>query len=192
MKTVTGYLRATIEQEQERVSQHLLNLHQENERDSATVKSLKEAYSKAVFDTDAKLMDEFNTQIKEIAKTIQERKDLIKVLSDKNNPVIQRTVAEASKVWMEQIKQIDDEAGMLYKELEQHHKKVVDGLEKLQLYREQAHRLEGYLDDYNKFIPDDSREALGLPKTIKYHTLADIRKYMNPLLITHYVKPKGW
>lgn len=193
MKTVTGNLRETIEQERNRVAQQIKELTEQNVKDSSLLQSLKEEYSKAVFDTDTKLMDELNAQIKELAGIIQERKDMIEVLSDKKNPVIQRTVAEASKAWLGQLKQIDEEATNLFKELEQHHKKVVAGLEKLQLLREQADRLAGYINDYNHLIPIDSREALGLPKTSNHSLLSNIRKkYMDPLLINNYVKRQAW
>jgi chromosome segregation ATPase len=181
-------LRTTIEQERNRVAEQLLNLHQENEKDSATLKSLKEEYSKAVFDIDVKLMDEFNTKIRHLAEVIQERKLVIETLSDQKNPIIQRTVAEASKAWLEELKQIDHDAATLGEELLQYHQKVVDGLIKLQTLRERAYRLESNLEDYSKLLNQDTQNSISLPKNIGMGELVNIRKYMDPLLITQYVK----
>lgn len=96
-------LQEVIQQERERVAQQLQELCQQNDQDAEQLKSLKQEYSKAVFDSDIVEMDKLNTQIKELTMVIQERKELIDVLSDKKNPVIQRAVFEATKVWMEQI-----------------------------------------------------------------------------------------
>lgn len=181
-------LRITIEQEQKRVSEQLLRLKQENEKDNTLLKSLKEEYSKAVFDTDVKLMDELNSKIRQLAEVIQERKQVIETFSDQNNPIIQRTVAEASKAWLEELKQIDHDAATLGNELLQYHQKIVDGLENLQTLRDKAYGLENNLEDYFKLLNEDTRKSISLPKNIGMGKLVNIRKYMDPLLITQYVK----
>lgn len=186
MKTI--HLHEAIEKERQRVAEQLKELREQNARDTELLKSLKEEYSKTVFDSDIAAIDELNTQIKDLTMIIQDRKEMIDILSDKKNPVIQRAVTEAARIWKEELDQIDKAATTLFNELAQHHQKVVTGLEELQQMREQAHSLERSLVEYVEMLNDESRQSLGLPKHIYHGELVDIRKYMDPLLITHYVR----
>lgn len=184
-KFTSAQIDEAIREDQQKAADKLTELQELQKQDNELVDQLKQEYFKAITDGDNASIDAVNEKLKEASQRIQNHNLLIEALSVKGSPSVQRIVSEAVTVWDDEMKELDQQASKLHGELLMHHKAVVEGLVLLQQMREKASGRRTMIERYAVMLSEESKAAVAYPSSF---AKVDIVKYMQPLLITQYVK----
>lgn len=185
MKYTERALSNLIKQENEKAAAKREELTVTIKQQKQELETLKQQYFVAVSEGDTSAIDEFNEKVKALSESIRQNQIMLEVLTTKGNPIIQQHISNAMLQWDDELRQAEAEAKKLYESLLPHHQAVIKGLEQLQVLRDRCYGSRYNIDRYAEKLNDDSKQALQYPSAF---VSVDIRKYMNPLLITQYVK----
>ena len=174
-------LNEKIQVERNRVTNEIEKLQKQNDIDVESLDALKEDYNKALFSSDSNDIDFVNSQIKEVSIQISRRKEKIEALQDKNNPFIQSMIMEEATKWMEELKNLEQQAKEKDSKLQDSKKKFVAALLELNDMRNRSVKLRYCLNHWREQLNEMNQKDIGLSQHLD--ALSPIVKQMRSLLI---------
>ena len=178
MKITSVMIDEMIQEDQQKQLTKLPSCRNCQRQDKELVDQLKQKYFSAITDGDDASIDAINERLKDASQRIQNYNLLVEALSVKGSPSVQRIVSDAVTAWDDDLKEMDQQASVLFDKLITHHMAVVQGLEQLEQLRHKAYGRSHNIERYARMLSGESKAAVAYPSSFAQ---VDITKYMQTL-----------